>query len=186
MNQAFSTKVKNENFEVNLKSLASAILWAVLVVLETIAIVANTTKDMAVPMLVCIVIGNNIRNRKGSVIMSDIIMYIIINEDLNMSKRNTAEQAAHACSECVFQSLRQGIEVDKMELYAWHDEDQRKVVLGASQEFIEQLAADGRFYAVHNVDCDELPQNCLTAVCLGIHTEAEVAHLVKDLQLLQG
>jgi len=105
----------------------------------------------------------------------ELIQYIIINKDLNMSPGKVASQVGHVCTICAMSSSHE----EKFGDWYWHV--QKKVILQAGQNVLEKLC--DKYYSVRDIGCNEVQPNSLTAVSLGIMTRKEAEPIVKRLQL---
>lgn len=110
---------------------------------------------------------------------NDLRMYIVVNEDLGMSKGKTAAQVAHACTAYVLDMNNQ----DKV--ISWYKDCQKKIILRAHQKQMEKLELSYKEYSVHDNGLTEIPADSLTAICLGIGTVGEMKPIVKRFQLLK-
>lgn len=117
----------------------------------------------------------------------ELIMYFIVNKDLNMSSGKIAVQVAHTLTNYMNEiwiesGSKRNIE-HRRKYLKWYDEyNQKKIILKAKQSILEKLEND--YWAVRDLGLTEIPENSLTCVCLGIMTREEAKPLVKRLQLL--
>ena len=108
----------------------------------------------------------------------ELIEYIVVNKDLNMSAGKIAAQVGHVCGMCA----------EKQSLLPkykkWKDSyDFKKIVLAGHQKDLEKLKEQNFFYVIDK-GYTEIPANSLTAVSLGIMTRKEAKKYIKRLQIL--
>lgn len=117
----------------------------------------------------------------------ELIMYFIVNKDLNMSPGKIATQVAHTLTNYMNEiwiesGSRRNIE-HRRKYLTWFDEhNQKKIILRAKQTILEKLK--DKFWAIRDLGLTEIEKDSLTCVCLGIMTRKEAEPLVKRLQLL--
>lgn len=108
---------------------------------------------------------------------AELIEYILVNKDLNMSIGKTAAQVGHIC----------GLVAEKehqTEKYrVWKEKyDFKKVILAAPEKIMLKLEKE--FYSVRDKGYTEIPPNSLTVISLGIMTRKQASKYVKRLQVL--
>lgn len=108
--------------------------------------------------------------------MNELIMYIVVNEDLEMGKGKASAQVAHACT-CYLLQSNENEKIDK-----WFNQCQKKIILRAHQKQMEKLEAQYPKYSVRDLGLTEIPENSLTAVCVGIDTKENMLPIVKRFQ----
>ena len=115
----------------------------------------------------------------------ELVQYIIINKDLNMSPGKIAAQVGHVCTLCAMHILEyKEWEWEKYQIFKeWFNKDQKKIILEAHQKVLEKL--ENQFYSIRDNGLTEIPSNSLTAVSLGVMTRKEAEPYVKRLQLLK-
>lgn len=103
--------------------------------------------------------------------MDELIMYILVNKDIPMSSGKTSAQVAHCAINYMEQLFMYGV-YDYLTYRAWKMRGQKKIVLQASQSFLEELEKSNKFskLAIRDNGLTEIPPNSLTAICLGINT----------------
>lgn len=116
--------------------------------------------------------------------MQNLVMYIVINKDLGMSAGKTAAQASHACTEYLINTLCGNNDLEKEKLHQWHNDCQKKIVLGAHENIMQKLSERENVYVVHDLGFTEIAPNSLTAICLGIFDKADVPKEYSKLRLL--
>jgi PTH2 family peptidyl-tRNA hydrolase len=104
-------------------------------------------------------------------------MYIVVNEDLEMGKGKVSAQVAHACTCYLLQSG------EKEKIDKWFNQCQKKIVLRAHQKQMEKFEEQFPQFAVRDLGLTEIPENSLTAVCLGIGTKENMLSIVKRLRI---
>lgn len=109
--------------------------------------------------------------------MNELIMYIIVNEDLEMGRGKASAQVAHACTCYLLQSK------EDTKINEWFNQCQKKIILRAHQKQMEKLEGQYPKYAVRDLGLTEIPENSLTAVCVGIGTKEEMLPIVKRFQI---
>lgn len=109
----------------------------------------------------------------------ELIEYIIINKDLEMTAGKVAAQVGHVCGMCAEK------ESNTHKYQVWKDyHDFKKITLSAHTKTLLDLEKQG-FYAVRDKGYTEIPENSLTAVSLGIMTRKEAKLYIKRLQLFK-
>jgi len=100
----------------------------------------------------------------------ELVMYILVNEDLNMSAGKIAGQVGHAISKYangIICNLACG---DKTVFAKWSKwmPIQKKIILKAPQLLLEKL--EEGYWGIRDLGLTEIDANSLTAICLGIDT----------------
>ena len=109
----------------------------------------------------------------------ELVEYIIINKDLEMTAGKIAAQVGHVCGMCAEK------ESNTHKYQVWKDyHDFKKITLSGHTKTLLDLEKQG-FYAVRDKGYTEIPENSLTAVSLGIMTRKEAKLYVKRLQLFK-
>lgn len=116
--------------------------------------------------------------------MKDLVMYIVINKDLEMSTGKTAAQASHACTEYIVNTFKENSEEKKKLFDEWYYDCQKKIVLGAHYKDMQKLLKEHNVFPVYDLGLTEIEPNSLTAICLGIHDKSNVPNFIKRLRLL--
>ena len=109
----------------------------------------------------------------------ELIQYIIVNKDLNMSTGKIASQVGHVCTICASTLVTE----DYLIFWEWYMGEQKKIILQAHQNVLEKLEND--YYSIRDKGHTEIEPNSLTAVSLGIMTREQAEPIVKRLQLLK-
>ena len=121
---------------------------------------------------------------------NELVMYFIVNKDLEMSKGKVATQVAHSftgyCDHLLYSlhnkiyHIDNGEEIDKYN--NWIKQSQKKIILKAKQSVLEKLEKE--YFSVRDLGLTEVPENSLGCICLGVMTRKEAEPMVKRLQLL--
>lgn len=124
--------------------------------------------------------------------MEELIQYIIVNKDLNMSPGKIAAQVGHVCTICACHYMTNGkdttwggtMEINKEKFDKWYQGEQKKIVLAGHQKELEKLVEAG-FIFIRDAGYTEIPAGSLTVVSLGITTREEAKIYTKKFQLLR-
>ena len=114
----------------------------------------------------------------------ELILYFIVNQELNMSKGKIAVQVAHVATIIAYDNLyncQNGYE--HVNFIKWYNSDQKKIVLRGKQKDLEKLVEQG-FYYIRDNGLTEVAHGSLTCVSLGVMRKSEAQKYVKRLQLL--
>ncbi|MFW6024961.1 MAG: aminoacyl-tRNA hydrolase [Candidatus Woesearchaeota archaeon] len=116
----------------------------------------------------------------------ELVMYFIVNKELDMSPGKIAGQVAHTLANYFnFLWIESGYDSQKYnrELYLkWYNDNQKKIILKAKESKLETLEKD--FWGIRDLGLTEIKKNSLTCICLGIGTRKEFEPIVKRLRLL--
>ena len=96
----------------------------------------------------------------------DLKMYILINDDIKISKGKLAGQVGHAVASYFYNShndLTFHIDIDE-----YMEGLQKKIILKCPQSKLEELEKEG-FISIRDVGLTQLEPNTLTCINLGIH-----------------
>lgn len=107
----------------------------------------------------------------------ELVMYIVINKDLQMRPGKVVAQAGHVIVEYMRQSDKQRLNDE------WIKGGQVKVALGASQKTMEKLELLPNVYSIRDEGRTEIPADSLTAVCFKPMRRSEQPKVLKRLQL---
>lgn len=116
--------------------------------------------------------------------MRDYRMYILVNEDIKISKGKLAGQVGHAVMSYVYHRIIKPIQERKE--YESLDEymaEQKKIILKCPQRKLEELEHEGGYFVIRDKGYTQLEPNTLTCVNFGIHTPEELPDWVKELKL---
>lgn len=111
----------------------------------------------------------------------ELVQYILINKDLNMTKGKIAAQVGHVCTLCALS------EHETETFKHWLNQEQKKIILGVKQKTLEQLekhSLERDFYPIRDNGHTEISPNSLTAISLGVKPKEAVFDITKRLQLL--
>jgi len=112
----------------------------------------------------------------------ELILYFVINSELNMSPGKIAVQCCHVMN--LISKSMLSTSKGTMLWYKWVDKyNQKKVVLRGKQKDLEKLVDQG-FYYIKDIGLNEVEPNSLTAVGLGVMWKSEAQKYIKRLQLL--
>ena len=97
----------------------------------------------------------------------ELVQYIVVNKDLNMSAGKLAAQVGHACTICAVNEFGNALFTE------WYRNSQKKIVLAGHQKDLEKLESEG-YYAVRDNGLTEIPSGSLTAISLGVNIKEDV------------
>lgn len=110
----------------------------------------------------------------GKMMERDLKMYILVNEDIKISKGKLAGQVGHAVSTYFYHMG----EIEKFILLDEYMKEQKKIILKCSQQDLIHLESEG-CVAIRDSGLTELPKGTLTCVNLGI-LDADDSHPYND------
>lgn len=115
-----------------------------------------------------------------------IIMYFVINSDLNMSKGKCCSQVAHVTQEITERIIRSAYDSTKLPEYyqtymKWKN-GSAKIVLKAPEEKLKELMKLDHCVAIHDAGRTQVESGSLT--CIGFYPSTELGGVLKDLKLL--
>ena len=120
----------------------------------------------------------------------ELAMYILINEDIKISKGKLAGQTAHASMTWLYRNyIRQynGLLVcnteEKREFLDKYMECQKKIILKCPQSILEELEATQNYITIRDKGLTELSPNTLTCVCVGVIDKHKAPDWIKNLKL---
>lgn len=120
----------------------------------------------------------------------NLAMYILVNNDIKISKGKLAGQVGHAVSSWIFNYCVKGDNFEPQDLYVDLFNDymsgmQKKIILKCSQAKLEELEREG-YITIRDAGLTELQPNTLTCVNLGIYDRDtdKVPDFVKELKLV--
>lgn len=110
---------------------------------------------------------------------NEIVSYIVINKELDMSTGKIGVQVGHAC-------VILTMEYPHDELFnEWYGSRiQKKILLEGQQKSLVKLIEQG-FKPVYDIGCNEVPPNSLTAVALPPMKRKDAYPFIKRLQALK-
>lgn len=114
----------------------------------------------------------------------ELIMYFIINQDLNMSPGKIAVQIGHGVADTLLVPMMSNRDSEDFINYKkWYTENnQKKLVFRAKEKKVKELAE--KFWGIYDLGLTEIPKDSLTCACLGIMSRQEAEPYIKRLQLL--
>jgi len=107
----------------------------------------------------------------------ELIEYIIINKDLDISPAKVAVHVGHACTIATINQFNQ----KKFERWYDNGKNQKKIILSAHEKDLEKL--EEKFYSIRDNGFTEVKKGTLIAVSLGVMTRKEAFSHIKRLQL---
>jgi len=115
-----------------------------------------------------------------------IVMYLIINSNLNMSKGKIASQVAHCTGEITERIIRSAYESNKPPDYystymKWKN-GCAKIVLKAPEEKLKELMKLDHCIPIFDAGKTQIEAGSLT--CIGFYPSTELGEILKDLKLL--
>lgn len=114
----------------------------------------------------------------------DYRMYILVNEDIKISKGKLAGQVGHAVMSYVYHKavkpLSEGIEIKSLDEYM---KEQKKIILKCPQYKLEELERAGGYNVIRDKGYTQLEPNTLTCINYGIKTPEELPEWVRNLKL---
>jgi len=126
----------------------------------------------------------------GFVINKDIKMYILVNEDIKISKGKLAVQVGHAVATYfykIFLGLGLGMGSTTQSIKDYMNGYQKKIILYCPQSKLEKLEELG-YITIRDAGFTELEPDTLTCVCLGLRDDDNFItgelQFVKDLKLV--
>lgn len=95
-------------------------------------------------------------------------MYVIVNQDVKMSKAKMAAQVGHAVGVYYYYGMGQKEVREKID--GWHKDEITKIVLKASEEELKEIMKNKKIYTcpIHDAGHTQIPSGTLTCVGLGI------------------
>lgn len=116
----------------------------------------------------------------------DYRMYILVNEDIKISKGKLAGQVGHAVATYFWKAFgdiqgRAGYEKLQI-LKEYMNNAQKKIILKCSQLKLEELESEG-FIVIRDKGYTQLEPNTLTCVNYGIMTPEAAPDWIKELKL---
>lgn len=116
--------------------------------------------------------------------MMDYRMYILVNEDIKISKGKLAGQVGHAVMSFIYnrvvKPLYSGIEVESLNEYM---KEQKKIILKCPQEKLEELERQGGYTVIRDKGYTQLEPDTLTCINYGIMTPEAAPKWIKELKL---
>lgn len=119
-------------------------------------------------------------------------MYILVNEDIKISKGKVAGQVGHAVCTYLYRNFFRDRNNDLIELshddYCFLDKymkEQKKIILKCPQWKLEELERENKYVVIRDLGLTELEPNTLTCICLGIfdNDSSDIPEFVRQLKL---
>lgn len=115
--------------------------------------------------------------------MNDYRMYILVNEDIKISKGKLAGQVGHAVMSYIYHNaikpLQDGKQIETLDGYM---KEQKKIILKCPQYKLEELESEG-YIAIRDKGYTQLEPNTLTCINYGIMTPNIAPQWIKELKL---
>lgn len=116
--------------------------------------------------------------------MRDYRMYILVNEDIKISKGKLAGQVGHAVMSYVYHKavkpLSEGRKIKSLDEYM---KEQKKIILKCPQYKLEELEHAGGYTVIRDKGYTQLEPNTLTCINYGIQTPEQLPEWVRNLKL---
>jgi len=111
-------------------------------------------------------------------------MYILVNEDIKISKGKLAGQVGHAVMSYIYHKAIKPLQNDKqIETLDAYMVEQKKIILKCPQWRLEDLEREGAYSAIRDKGYTQLEPNTLTCVNYGIMTPSALPEWIKELKL---
>lgn len=118
----------------------------------------------------------------------DYRMYILVNEDIKISKGKLAGQVGHAVASYIYKYMRLDVSHKALEEYMYDlikdymNGEQKKIILKCPQSKLEDLEKQGHV-RVRDKGYTQLEPNTLTCINYGIMTPETAPDWIKELKL---
>ncbi|MCM3109919.1 aminoacyl-tRNA hydrolase [Lederbergia lenta] len=116
--------------------------------------------------------------------VNDYRMYILVNEDIKISKGKLAGQVGHAVMGYIYHNaikpLQEGKQIESLDDYM---KEQKKIILKCPQWRLEELEEQGCYTVIRDKGYTQLEPDTLTCVNIGILFPDNIAPWVKELKL---
>lgn len=116
----------------------------------------------------------------------DYRMYILVNEDIKISKGKLAGQVGHAVMSYVFnitKNIRTGTGHDDYNLLCRYMDQQKKIILKCPQWRLEELEENKECVVIRDNGLTQLEPGTLTCVNYGIVAPKELPRWIRELKL---
>lgn len=113
-------------------------------------------------------------------------MYILVNEDIKLSKGKLAGQVGHAVASYMFNIMKEvknGNVNQEFEEVSEYMKEQKKIILKCSEDRLLNLENNGKYIAIRDKGLTHLKPGTLTCVNLGVYNEENVPYWVRNLKL---
>lgn len=121
--------------------------------------------------------------------MKDYRMYILVNEDIKISKGKLAGQVGHAVASYIYNFMNLEVGIVDLEYFMrdqikeYMNGEQKKIILKCPQEKLEDLERHGGYRAIRDKGYTQLEPNTLTCINYGIFTPDTIPEWIKELKL---
>lgn len=115
--------------------------------------------------------------------ITDYRMYILVNEDIKISKGKLAGQVGHAVMSYLYHSVIKPLQ-DRKQIESLDDymKEQKKIILKCPEWRLEELEYDG-YLTIRDKGYTQLEPNTLTCINYGIMTPDVLPQWVRELKL---
>lgn len=113
-------------------------------------------------------------------------MYILVNEDIKLSKGKLAGQVGHAITSYMFRimtNVRLGKGHKDYERFSVYMEEQKKIILKCPEEKLLELEAQRIYNVIRDKGLTHLKPGTLTCVNIGLHNDETIPEWIKKLKL---
>lgn len=114
--------------------------------------------------------------------MKDYRMYILVNDDVKISKGKLAGQVGHAVAVYFYQNFKVNDKQTEI-IEEYMNTAQKKIILKCPQSKLEELEKEG-FISIRDKGWTQLEPNTLTCVNIGIFDANKVPNFVSELKLV--
>lgn len=115
--------------------------------------------------------------------MNDYRMYILVNEDIKISKGKLAGQVGHAVMSYLYRYIEAFDKSEVIDMFSEYMREQKKIILKCPQSKLEELEELGDYVVIRDKGYTQLEPNTLTCVNFGIITPSSLPNWVKELKL---
>ena len=116
--------------------------------------------------------------------MDDKRMYILVNENIKISKGKLGGQIGHAVlTYAYYRTIKPLMNNEAYEDITDYMEEQKKILLSCPEEKLLEFEREGGYAVIRDKGYTELEPNTLTCVNYGIKTRSELPEWIKSLKL---
>lgn len=115
--------------------------------------------------------------------VNDYRMYILVNEDIKISKGKLAGQVGHAVMSYLYRYIEAFDKSEVIDMFSEYMREQKKIILKCPQSKLEELEELGDYVVIRDKGYTQLEPNTLTCVNFGIITPSSLPNWVKELKL---
>lgn len=122
--------------------------------------------------------------------MQDLVLYILVNKDIEISRGKLSGQVGHACATFMYGNIMYNDEFSQEVLRWFEFNDQKKIIVGCSQKKLEEYerissSKDVQIISIRDKGYTELEPNTLTCVAIGLIDRNNIPEEFKFLKKLQ-